>query len=52
MRGAPWWDEVDAFLNNAGLRRVETNWAGGSWGDGLYVELRLKPDPHAGTMPS
>jgi FkbM family methyltransferase len=32
-------DEVDTFLNKAGLRRVETNWAGGSWGDGLYVRI-------------
>jgi FkbM family methyltransferase len=28
--------EIDAFLT--GFTRVETNWAGGSWGDGLYIK--------------
>ena len=32
-------DEDDTYLNLAGLQRIETNRAGGSWGDGLYVRI-------------
>jgi FkbM family methyltransferase len=31
--------EIDAFLQE--FTRVETNWAGGSWGDGLYIKTNL-----------
>jgi len=31
-------DEIDNFLLPYGLRRVETDWAGNTWGDALYVK--------------
>lgn len=31
-------DEIDAFLKEYGFNRVETSWAGGTWGDGFYVK--------------
>ena len=31
-------DELDSFLLNFGFRRVETYWAGGTWGDALYIK--------------
>lgn len=30
-------EELDAFLVERGFSRVETSWAGGSWGDAWYV---------------
>jgi len=30
--------EVDAFLGEFGFKRVETSWAGGTWGDALYIK--------------
>jgi FkbM family methyltransferase len=30
-------EDADSFLAEFGLQRVETNWVGGSWGDGLYA---------------
>jgi len=30
-------EELDAFLGNLGFTRVLTDWAGGSWGDALYL---------------
>lgn len=32
------WD-IDVFLKN--YTRVETNWAGNSWGDGLYIKSNI-----------
>lgn len=32
------WD-IDAFLKD--YTRVETNWSGGTWGDGLYIKSNL-----------
>lgn len=34
-------DEVDRFLANYKLRRVETTWDGRTWGDALYVKLEI-----------
>jgi FkbM family methyltransferase len=31
-------EEVDEFLGKFGFNRVETNWAGQTWGDALYVK--------------
>lgn len=31
-------DELDVFLNNFKFKRVETNWAGNTWGDALYIK--------------
>lgn len=31
-------DELDSFLFNFGFKRVETYWAGGTWGDALYIK--------------
>jgi hypothetical protein len=31
-------DELDDFLNNYGLRRVETSWDGITWGDAFYAK--------------
>lgn len=33
-------DEIDAFLGNYGFERVETEWAGGNWGDAFYVKKK------------
>jgi FkbM family methyltransferase len=33
-------DEVDAFLGERGFDRVETEWCGGTWGEGIYVRRR------------
>ena len=31
-------EELDDFLKNYGFNRVETNWAGNTWGDALYIK--------------
>lgn len=31
-------DELDSFLVQFGFTRVETKWAGGNWGDALYIK--------------
>jgi FkbM family methyltransferase len=31
-------DEIDKFLLEFGFDRVETNWAGGTWGDAFYIK--------------
>jgi FkbM family methyltransferase len=31
-------EEVDIFLSQFGFERVETNWAGYTWGDALYIK--------------
>jgi FkbM family methyltransferase len=31
-------DELDNFLNQFGFDRVETDWAGYTWGDALYIK--------------
>lgn len=36
-RGCCLVEELDDFLGKFGLSRQATNWAGGSWGDALYV---------------
>ncbi|MDG2050046.1 MAG: hypothetical protein P8M78_07775 [Myxococcota bacterium] len=36
-QGCPMVEDIDGFLDDFGLYRAETNWVGGSWGDGLYV---------------
>jgi FkbM family methyltransferase len=35
--------EVDAFLAAQGFDRVETEWCGGTWGEGIYVRRRAAP---------
>lgn len=31
-------EELDAFLGTYGFKRVETTWAGGTWGDAFYIK--------------
>jgi FkbM family methyltransferase len=31
-------DELDEYLSQFGFKRVETDWAGGIWGDALYIK--------------
>jgi len=31
-------DQIDDYLSGYGFLRVESNWAGGTWGDGLYIK--------------
>ena len=31
-------EELDKFLGDGGFKRVETNWAGGTWGDAFYIK--------------
>lgn len=31
-------EELDSFLKQFGLHRVETDWIGGTWGDALYIK--------------
>lgn len=31
-------EELDEFLGSYGFSRVETNWAGGTWGDAFYIK--------------
>lgn len=31
-------EEIDEFLSDYGMRRVETNWQGEIWGDALYIK--------------
>lgn len=35
-------NEVDDFLGKYGFERVETNWAGNTWGDAFYIKNKLK----------
>lgn len=37
-KGCPHVQDLDYFLGKYGLERVETNWAGQTWGDALYVK--------------
>jgi hypothetical protein len=30
-------EELDQFLKQFNLYRVETDWMGGTWGDGFYI---------------
>lgn len=36
--GCAFVDEMDEFLGKFGFKRVETDWAGQTWGDALYVK--------------
>ena len=31
-------EELDEFLSNYDMKRVETDWAGQIWGDALYIK--------------
>lgn len=31
-------EEIDNFLSSYNMKRVETNWEGGTWGDALYIK--------------
>ena len=31
-------ESLDEFLGGYGFKRVETSWAGGTWGDGFYIK--------------
>jgi FkbM family methyltransferase len=33
-------DDLDKFLDNFGFKRVETNWAGHTWGDAFYIKTK------------
>ncbi|AAX44644.1 hypothetical protein PSSM2_267 [Prochlorococcus phage P-SSM2] len=33
-------EEIDEFLADYGMERVETNWAGDIWGDALYIRTK------------
>jgi FkbM family methyltransferase len=33
-------EELDAYLLTFGFKRVDTYWAGGNWGDALYIKLK------------
>ena len=35
--GCPMVEDLDAFLLQYNLHRVETDWEGGTWGDALYI---------------
>jgi FkbM family methyltransferase len=34
-------NELDEYLSQFNFKRVETNWAGGSWGDAFYIKTKL-----------
>jgi len=34
-------EQIDEFLSNYNMERVETNWAGNIWGDALYIRKEL-----------
>lgn len=36
----PFIDDLDLFLSKFGFKRVETNWAGNTWGDAFYIKTR------------
>jgi hypothetical protein len=36
--GCPMIEEIDQFLGEYNFERVDTNWAGDTWGDALYVK--------------
>lgn len=33
-------DELDKYLKEFGFERVETNWAGNTWGDAFYIKIK------------
>ena len=33
-------EELDNFLNDYNFNRVETDWAGNTWGDALYIKIK------------
>jgi FkbM family methyltransferase len=33
-------NDLDAFLGQFNFKRVETEWAGGSWGDAFYIKIK------------
>ena len=33
-------DDLDSFLGQFNFKRVETEWAGGSWGDAFYIKIK------------
>lgn len=37
-KGCPMVEELDEYLNSYGFERVETTWAGVTWGDAFYVK--------------
>lgn len=34
-------EDIDSFLSDYGMKRVETDWAGGIWGDAFYIKESL-----------
>jgi len=34
-------DDLDSFLSDFGFVRVETSWAGHTWGDALYIKNKI-----------
>jgi FkbM family methyltransferase len=39
--GCPHVEDLDKFLDNFNFKRVETSWAGGTWGDALYIKKNV-----------
>jgi FkbM family methyltransferase len=37
--GCPMVGDLDTFLEPFGFARIKTNWAGGTWGDALYMQI-------------
>lgn len=40
-RGCPMVEELDEFLSQFALERKWTNWAGGTWGDAIYIKKAI-----------
>ena len=36
----PFIDDLDLFLSKFGFKRVETDWAGNTWGDAFYIKTK------------
>ena len=40
--GCPMVEEIDQFLSEYNFERVDTNWAGDTWGDALYIKRKTQ----------
>lgn len=48
--GCPMVGEIDAFLGPYGFARIKTNWAGGTWGDALYMQAERHDEMSRGRL--